>query len=481
MAQNAASDTRIAECECIIIGPTRSDIEYQNVVYDHASQDQLTVDDVTLLVVANVRAALAAGWEDKDAELVACTHIMAFLLGAMDNGGEWRIVPDPDVTTITNVEKSLIERFDRVAHTGSLVCAMGAINHYSINHTTGQGRLQGFGLKTARILSLPYSNERSAAAEDTRKKTTSLLYAAAHPMSKRNMLYVLDDTVINLKAAWVPGIPRPAQGCADQFLSMRIGGVPAGVRKIYVALEACRKIANSGLLCTMPGATVVRKMNEDMKVVKESSVSCHVGATYYLRGSGAEPVKVDQNKDEYRTILLCAGAYLHIVAPGSTLAQSPAFTNAIDEASAEFGDWVAECRAYAAALESRVSSGLADVMGKYSLGVSGIVKVENEEELPSWKDDTALIEIPKMGPQLSNGQKSELQGLLERFSDIMSNCPGKQILSNMRFIQHLTPLGCLLTEFPMPTRTWYSRSWVICSATVLLNHLKVNGHLPSCW
>ena len=33
-----------------------------------------------------------------------------------------------------------------------------------------------------------------------------------------------------------------------------------------------------------------------------------------------------------------------------------------------------------------------------------------------------------MGSQLSNGQKSELQELLESFSDIMSNCPGKMAL-----------------------------------------------------
>ena len=182
----------------------------------------------------------------------------------------------------------------------------------------------------------------------------------------------------------MPGAPRPAQGCADQFLLVRIGDVPAGVRKIYVAIEACRKIANGGLLCVMPGATMIKKMNEDMKIVMEAGVAAHVGTTYYLRGSGHEPVKVDQNKDEYKdeykAVLMCAGAYLHIVAPGSTLAQSPAFNNAVEEAAAEYGDWVSECRAYAQAMESRVSAGLADVIGKYSLGVTGIVKVEELKE-----------------------------------------------------------------------------------------------------
>ena len=44
--------------------------------------------------------------------------------------------------------------------------------------------------------------------------------------------------------------------------------------------------------------------------------------------------------------------------------------------------------------------------------------IGENDELPSWKDDTALTERPKMGSQLSNGQKSELQELLEIFSDI---------------------------------------------------------------
>ena len=49
----------------------------------------------------------------------------------------------------------------------------------------------------------------------------------------------------------------------------------------------------------------------------------------------------------------------------------------------------------------------------------------NDDELPSWKDDTALTEKPKMGTQLSTGQMRELQKLLESFSDIMNNYPGK--------------------------------------------------------
>ena len=67
VAENSASGIRVAECDCVIIGPTRSDFEYKGDVYDHASQDQLTIDELTLLIVANIRAA---GWEDTDAEPV---------------------------------------------------------------------------------------------------------------------------------------------------------------------------------------------------------------------------------------------------------------------------------------------------------------------------------------------------------------------------------------------------------------------------
>ena len=93
---------------------------------------------------------------------------------------------------------------------------MGAINHYYI-HTTGQGKLQGFRVKTARIFSPSNSNERSAAAEEVQKNTTKLLYAMAHPVAKRNM-FILDNKIKNLYAAWVPGIPRPAHSNALSWL-----------------------------------------------------------------------------------------------------------------------------------------------------------------------------------------------------------------------------------------------------------------------
>ena len=85
------------------------------------------------------------------------------------------------------------------------VCAMGAVNHQAINHTTGQGKLQ-------ELRSPEYPGDSTSSAKDKWKRTTVMLYAAAHPTSKHNMLFSLDEGVKNISAAWVPGLPMPVKG-----------------------------------------------------------------------------------------------------------------------------------------------------------------------------------------------------------------------------------------------------------------------------
>jgi len=46
-----------------------------------------------------------------------------------------------------------------------------------------------------------------------------------------------------------------------------------------VTLEACKRIATSRLLCTMPGIEVIKAMKSTMKKVEAKSVATHVGAT----------------------------------------------------------------------------------------------------------------------------------------------------------------------------------------------------------
>jgi len=49
-----------------------------------------------------------------------------------------------------------------------------------------------------------------------------MFYAAAHPVPKKNMLYVLQPDLPNLTAAWVPGILKPVKGVSDKFLKVRL-------------------------------------------------------------------------------------------------------------------------------------------------------------------------------------------------------------------------------------------------------------------
>ena len=86
------------------------------------------------------------------------------------------------------------------------------------------------------MLGLEYPSEHTSAASEKRKATFDTMYAAAHPVSKRNMLYILDKGIPNLSAVWVPRAPQPAKGGADEFLSVQVGGITAGARKIYVTL-----------------------------------------------------------------------------------------------------------------------------------------------------------------------------------------------------------------------------------------------------
>ena len=195
---------------------------------------------------------------------------------------------DPDLTALNAKEVAFLTDFEEIANSGSLICAMGEVNHFSINHTTGQGQLQGFALKVAHVLSLDYPEEWTQSAAEKRRVTADMLYAAAHPVSKRNMMYVLRPELPGLTALWVPGVPKPKETVADEFLNVCLGGIPAGARKIYITIEACRKVASSGLLCAMPGISQI-KMKAVLRKVEKIGVAAHVGASYYLRHTKKKP------------------------------------------------------------------------------------------------------------------------------------------------------------------------------------------------
>lgn len=119
------------------------------------------------------------------------------------------------------------------------------------------------------------------------------------------------------------------------------------------------------------------------------------------------------------------------------MAQSPVFMNAVDETSAEIDNWVAECRAYAQAMDSRVSSGLASVMGKFELGVSGIEDVEkmkqeydditDDEEMDKKAANCALVkEAKRISTRLLYTAAEEMEGEEEGEQDFILQAMGMQ-------------------------------------------------------
>ena len=86
-------------------------------------------------------------------------------------------------------------------------------------------------------------------------------------------------------------------------------------------------------------------------------------------------------------MVMCAGAFLHIVAPGCTLASSPAFADALEEAMVSAPDWVAECWKYKDGLDQTVVSGLVAVLSKNLAAQTGSDEVNTLIDKAQAADD----------------------------------------------------------------------------------------------
>lgn len=139
----------------------------------------------------------------------------------------------------------------------------------------------------------------------------------------------------------------------DDFVGLRLRGAPAGSRYLYVTLEACRRIAACGLLVQIPAPQVVKEVNLEVKEAVKAGPAAHIRAKYYARGTNIPTIDSNQNLDDFHALTICAGAFLHIVAPSSTLASSPAFSGSLDEAATMYPDWVTDVRVYASCLDDK--------------------------------------------------------------------------------------------------------------------------------
>ena len=102
------------------------------------------------------------------------TTTESFLLGALDDGGEYVICTDPEMASASEDEVAYVTAFPNLATQGSLVCATVALNHLTINHTTGQGKLQGFSLLVARVLELDYPKDHTNITQEQKCRKDTL-------------------------------------------------------------------------------------------------------------------------------------------------------------------------------------------------------------------------------------------------------------------------------------------------------------------
>ena len=79
---------------------------YNGTTLTGTQQDTLSKDNLVLLCVANYCAANAAGWTERDLEIMASP---AFLLGALEHN-----VTNPDVTVLSQAEQNFLTKFEDI-------------------------------------------------------------------------------------------------------------------------------------------------------------------------------------------------------------------------------------------------------------------------------------------------------------------------------------------------------------------------------
>lgn len=187
---------------------------------------------------------------------------MTVLMGCIENAGQAIIAADPNIDNVTEEKVAFLESFPRLAPAGALVVGAAGLKHYTINHTIGQGKLQGFALKVAHILGLPRPSGQDRTSADIRRQTMEDFYAAAHPANKRNALFMVDRTTKTVSALWVPGTPP----------TLRLRGAPASTCRLYITIEACKRIAACGMLIAIPKSEVVREVSRKVKEATEATL-----------------------------------------------------------------------------------------------------------------------------------------------------------------------------------------------------------------
>lgn len=219
---------------------------------------------------------------------------------------------------VTEVEED-IEKLPEVSVTaddtskamGGLV--LGAINHYTSNHTTTGRTLNAATKKYMNTIGFAIKNDHDSSV------ATRLFYEMAHPASKR----ILAAVFLNVDAMISDDEKEIYKDLMklkiDRFLSLRSTGLPAGTRKLGFIYLATKKLTELGIADYFPYREDLKRALNDHRNAWHAKSRAHVGARYY--GHIDDAIKIDQN--QYEDVFNSLAQLVTTVYPDSALARTP--------------------------------------------------------------------------------------------------------------------------------------------------------------
>jgi hypothetical protein len=389
--------------------------EVKGAFYSTCNVQELNQVSARLILAANKKwiddAQKEMAFSAQQRALLECIILCQINYGLLDadEDAEWK-----QINTDTNDPGELKEHMEieKCYDAAMLLISAAVLNHYKLNHTTGQGGVQGFLKKIVNTIDfferLP-TNDPIARVAALRKQE-DFLYLALHRIGKRNGCFALLEPNISVYAARAPGMPLIPAMRKDDFVSLRAAGAPAGAGKIAVISTALKMASNSGLLCFMPEVARIDEFIAVAKLVKNAPLYCHSGARWFQKFNSFEVKQNFTQSTELITLYLkCACIYVHHIAKHSSLADSPAFTNLYDGAAAELSAWDNTCSSYATARKKTVDSNEITQLISMTVGSSTISNIQKSFDL--LKDLTKAIEHPKAKSDIMELNKDLVRGL----------------------------------------------------------------------
>lgn len=258
----------------------------------------------TIKTCCNV-ICLASGWIQNNAKSESK------IIKTVDN------VVDKDA--IANLKK-ILEK-DLPALQG--LCVAATINHWMTNHSLG-GNLRNS------ILERSYAFLSIASTYPLKGKALKeAIYTIVHAVDKRNCLFSIANGIPGLSGTITLGLPVPCEFSADKSIKLRINGIPAGNRRIEIALALFRFAYENDLLAASKSISYFDDIVALKDTALEIGVSAHIGAKFYTYGSADPKVYKDLVNFKVNEVISDYGNIITAIAPESSLAMSPIVINQV--------------------------------------------------------------------------------------------------------------------------------------------------------